>query len=279
MQIKDYSLVTGLDSSNVVLLDGNGGTKTMKTDNLIIALAESSPKIEHHINIFGGRNLGSTVTAAQLNAINDGTFKGLLVGDYWEIGGVKYRIVDMDYWWNCGDTACTTHHVVIMPDTSLYAAVMNDTNTTEGGYVNSKMRTENLEQAKTTIKAAFGENNILVHRDNFVNAVTNGKPSGSSWHDSDIELPSEVMMYGCKHFGANSDGSTIPTNYTVDKSQLALFRLKQIDIVDSRANKWLRDVISDVDFCYVNKTGLPAFYGASHIFGVCPYFGLKKGTA
>ena len=32
---------------------------------------------------------------------------------------------------------------------------MNDENTTDGGYINSKMRTEYLEPAKTTINTAF----------------------------------------------------------------------------------------------------------------------------
>lgn len=60
------------------------------------------------------------------------------MGDYWVINGINWRIVDFNYWYNCGDTAFIKHHLVIMPDTVLYEARMNPTNITTGGYVGSK---------------------------------------------------------------------------------------------------------------------------------------------
>ncbi len=71
------------------------------------------------------------------------------------IGGRIWRIVDMDYWYNCGDTAFTSHHLVIMPDEALYNAQMNTTNVTTGGYVGSAMYKSNLANAKTIVNAAF----------------------------------------------------------------------------------------------------------------------------
>ena len=93
-----------------------------------------------HRNVFRGKNLGTSVTAAQKAAIQNGTFDDLFIGDYWVINGVNWTIADMDYWYNCGDTAFTRHHLVIIPGGQLYSAKMNDTNTTEGGYFGSKMR-------------------------------------------------------------------------------------------------------------------------------------------
>lgn len=75
----------------------------------------------------------------------------MFLGDYWNIGGRIWRIVDMDYWYNCGDTAFTSHHLVIMPDEALYNAQMNTTNVTTGGYVGSEMYKKNLENAKTIV--------------------------------------------------------------------------------------------------------------------------------
>ena len=126
-----------------------------------------------HNAIYRGKNLGTSVTAAQYAAISAGTFEDLYIGDYWVINGVNWRIAAFDYYLNCGDTSCTKHHVVIVPDTCLYDHVMNDTNITTGGYVGSKMYTEGLEQAKTTIKAAFS-GHVLSHRVYLTNAVTDG---------------------------------------------------------------------------------------------------------
>lgn len=61
---------------------------------------------------------------------------------------------------------------------------MNATNVTTGGYFGSEMKTTNLAQAETIVKAAFGVDKILTVRRLFVNAVANGKPSNGSWYDS-----------------------------------------------------------------------------------------------
>jgi len=108
---------------------------------------------------------------------------------------VNYRIAAFDYYYNTGNTACTSHHVVIVPDTSLYNHVMNDTNITTGGYVGSKMYTEGLEQAKTTIKSAFS-GHVVNHRQLLSNAAVDGKASGWAWFDSEVELMTEPMVYG-----------------------------------------------------------------------------------
>lgn len=145
-----------------------------------------------HNALYRGKYLGDSLTAEQSAAIRSGKFTDLWVGDYWTIAGVNYRIADFDYFLRSGDTECTQHHAVIVPDTALYSAAMNPTNVTTGGYVGSEMYTKNLAQAKATIKAAFGADHILMHREYLCNAVSNGRPSGGAWFDSDIELMSEA---------------------------------------------------------------------------------------
>ena len=204
-----------------------------------------------HNAIYRGKSLGSTVTTAQYAAIKAGTFDDLYIGDYWTIGGVNYRIAAFDYYLNSGDTSCTTHHVVIVPDTCLYNAQMHNTssggwesgaaNTTAGGYVGSDMYKSNLEQAKTTIKSAFS-GHVLKHRIYLTNAVANGRASGGAWCDSEVDLMCEQMVYGSGIFSPVSDGSNVPVNYRVEKSQLPLFQHEPSRICN-RATWWLRDVI------------------------------------
>lgn len=228
-----------------------------------------------HNAIYRGENLGTSVTAAQWAAIANGTFADLYIGDYWVIGGVNWRIAAFDYYYKTGDTSCTTHHVVIVPDTNLYTHVMNDTNITTGGYIGSKMYTEGLAQAKTQINSAFGSSHILSHRQLLVNAVTNGKPSGGSWYDSTVELMTEQNVYGGKIFGTGNDGSTILYLYTIDKSQFPLFA-HDPSMISNRQWFWLRDVVSAAYFAYVGYDGFAASADASATAGVRPAFSIKS---
>lgn len=67
-----------------------------------------------------GQNLGTTLTAAQKSAIESGTFDGIYPGDYWTINGVKWYVIDYDYYMRYtphdGTPACTKHHVVVIPE-------------------------------------------------------------------------------------------------------------------------------------------------------------------
>ncbi len=282
MKITDYGKVTSLTEQNVFILDGSDGTKGILASDLAQALLNILPADnlmdvikgelapEMHRNIFRGKYLGSSVTAAQKAAIKNNTFDDLYVGDYWTIGGVNWRIVDINYWLRCGDTDFTTPHLVIMPDTSLYTAQMNTSNITTGGYVGSAMYTANLETAKTTIASAFGDM-VLTHREYLTNAVTNGYPSAGAWYDSSVELPNEIMMYGSHVFTPAGDGSFVPTRYTINKSQLALFKLVP-KFIHNRQYFWLRDVVSAAYFAYVDGHGDTGYYGASGSRGVRPVF-------
>ena len=228
-----------------------------------------------HNSIYRGKNLGTSVTAAQWAAIADGSFNDLYIGDYWVIGGVYWRIAAFDYYYKSGDTSCTTHHIVIVPDKELYAYRINDSDITTGGYIGSKMYTEGLTQAKTTINNAFGTSHILSHRQFLVNSVTNGKPSGCSWYDSTVELMTEENVYGGKIFSTSNDGSTIPFLYTIDKSQFPLFA-HEPSMISNRRWFWLRDVVSDTSFAYVGSLGDCNYNGVSAEIGVRPSFAIKS---
>lgn len=322
MKITDYEKVQTLDSSNMVLIDGNNGTKTILVadfiksliglissqdfisgvnlseltqinaltadDKLLIGTAEGNKAIgaddalfamldafipkEQRRMIYRGKNLGAVVTEEQKANIKNGTFKGFFLGDYWTIGSYTWRIVDFDYWYNCGDTAFTTPHLVIMPDKPLYNAQMNETNITTGGYTGSLMYTENLDQAKTLAASAFGDL-ILTHREYLTNAVTDGHASAGAWFDSTLDLPNEIMMYGCHVYAAMNNGTVIPTNYTIGKTQLALFTVVP-KLISNRATFWLRDVVSSALFALVSVVGYADCNLASYSFGVRPVFAI-----
>lgn len=282
------AFTTPTDSCLIPIHDGTGLKKITFANFRAKAVEGTEAKIAPllfnnagaHNAIYRGKSLGSTVTTAQYAAIKAGTFDDLYIGDYWTIGGVNYRIAAFDYYLNSGDTSCTTHHVVIVPDTCLYNAQMHNTssggyeggaaNTTTGGYVGSDMYKSNLEQAKTTIKSAFS-GHVLKHRIYLTNAVANGRASGGAWCDSEVDLMCEQMVYGSGIFSPVSDGSNIPANYRVEKSQLPLFQHEPSRICN-RATWWLRDVITASDFARVDYDGLADYLDASGSIGVRPAF-------
>lgn len=282
------AFTTPTDSCLIPIHDGTGLKKITFANFRAKAVEGTEAKIAPllfnnagaHNAIYRGKSLGSTVTTAQYAAIKAGTFDDLYIGDYWTIGGVNYRIAAFDYYLNSGDTSCTTHHVVIVPDTCLYNAQMHNTssggyeggaaNTTAGGYVGSDMYKSNLEQAKTTIKSAFS-GHVLKHRIYLTNAVANGRASGGAWCDSEVDLMCEQMVYGSGIFSPVSDGSNVPANYRVEKSQLPLFQHEPSRICN-RNNWWLRDVITASHFAIVDAAGNANCDNASSPLGVRPAF-------
>ena len=271
VNLSELTQINELVSGNKLLVGTTDGNKAIAAEDALFAMFDGFAPVELRRVLFRGKNLGTALTAVQKAAIKDGSFKGMFLGDYWSIGGRIWRIVDMDYWYNCGDTAFTSHHLVIMPDEALYNAQMNTTNVTTGGYVGSEMYKSNLANAKTIVNAAF-QGSVLTHREYLCNAVANGRPSGGAWFDSSIELPNESMMYGHPHFSPTSDGSTVPAIYTISKTQLALFMVCPRFIVNRSYNQWLRDVVSSAGFAGVHDLGDTGYYYASDSRGVRPVF-------
>lgn len=276
------TILTAGDDSLLLIHDGTG-VKTISTANFKKDLKEYMEGVNTilaqltydnagaHNSIYRGKNLGTTVTEEQWEAISNGTFIDLYIGDYWVIGGVNWRIAAFDYYLNCGDTSFTKHHAVIVPDTCLYNAQMNTTNVTTGAYKGSTMYTANLAQAKSTINGAFGSSHVLSHRIYLSNATSNGRASAGEWTDSTVDLMCEHMVYGSGIFSPVSDGSNVPNNYRVEKGQLPLFALEPSRICN-RATWWLRDVITAANFADVNYTGNARYLDASNSHGVRPAF-------
>lgn len=249
------------------VIDAADTAKTAET-NVQPVLALLYNNAGAHNSIYRGKALGDTVTDAQWAAIKAGTFDDLYIGDYWTINGVNWRIAAFDYYLNCGDTATTDHHVVMVPDVCLYTATMNSTNTIEGGYVGSEMYTTNLEQAKTMVKAAFG-GHVLNHRIYLTNAVAGDYATGGAWCDSEVDLMCEQMVCGCKIYSQMPNNTTIPDNQTVEKSALPLFQLELERQVASQYA--LRDIAYKYGFVTIQK-GFVTRWGAKYPVGVRPSF-------
>ena len=212
--------------------------------------------------------LGTSITDAQNTTIKNRTYDDLFIGDYWTINGVNWRIVAIDYYYNVGDTNFDKGNIIVMPDTVLYNAQMNDTNTTAGAYVGSLMRTQNLNNARTIARDAFGSH-LANHRIFLANIVDTSGPSNWTWCDSDgVELPNEVQIYGTRVWGSALKGFDVATQ----KQQFPLMALAP-QFVNIRKTYWLQDVSSasvSGDFACVDGGGHADSHGAYFSYGVRP---------
>lgn len=272
----DLEAILSVTGTEQMLIHDGNGVKVITVENLHKGLQTDIDSVRNvladgaaaHNCIYRGKNLGTSVTVAQYAAISSGKFTDLYIGDYWVIKGVTYRIAAFDYYYNCGDTNFTKHHVVVVPDTSLYKAQMNTSNVTTGGYTGSAMYKSNLAQAKTTIKAAFGSAHVLTKRELLTNAVNGNTPSGWAWFDSDVELMNEVQVYGSVAWGAH-DGNGY--NVASGDGQFPLFMFDRTKL-HNREDYWLRDVSSATSFSGVGYNGHANGISASASLGVRPAF-------
>lgn len=152
-------------------------------------------------------------------------------------------------------------------------AKMNDTATTEGAYLGSKMYTEILAPIRETIAEDFG-NLVVYHRECFSNAVDpeTHVPSNHIWVDSYADLLNEAMVYGAFVHSPTVTNGYNRDHITIDREQLALFRLNPNAF--GRTSVWLRDVITSSYFAAVNAAGNAYYYGANYMNSVCPAFAL-----
>ena len=272
----DLEAILSVTGTEQMLIHDGNGVKVITVENLHKGLQTDIDSVRNvladgaaaHNCIYRGKNLGTSVTAAQYAAISSGKFTDLYIGDYWVINGVIYRIAAFDYYYNCGDTNFTKHHVVLVPDTSLYKAQMNTSNVTTGGYTGSAMYKSNLAQAKTTIKAAFGSAHVLTKRELLTNAVNGNTPSGWAWFDSDVELMNEVQVYGSVAWGAHDSNGY---NVASGDGQFPLFMFDRTKL-HNREDYWLRDVSSATRFSLVGGGGRADGGAASDSLGVRPAF-------
>ena len=277
MKITEYPFTSKLVSADVLLTDGTNGTKQILASDLPYALLQLCGVGAHRM-LFRGKNLGTSVNYTQTAAIQAGTFEDLWLGDYWEINGVKWRIADFDYWYGSGDTEFTSHHLVIVPDSNLGTAKMNDTSITTNGYTGSLMYTTNMTNAKLQISTAF-PNILKTHKEYLINATSNGAPSAGGFVDSQIDLMNEPMVFGSYIYTPGCTGTDTPKRYTNSATQLALFRVRpefinKPDGATARISYWLRDVVNSTSFVRVSSYGAPQDTSATQEYGIRPAFAI-----
>lgn len=249
-----------------------------------------------HNAVWGGRNIGSALTAEQSTEIRAGRFTDIYVGDYWDIpvpayswtdsdgtvhneseGTIRFRVADCDYMIQTGDVknyyggGLYTHHVAVVPDTALYTARMNAADTTAGGYIGSEMYKNNLKRAEAIFTAAFGSGHLLKYRELYSNAVDldTEQISGEAWvKDRVLDLMNEAMVRG----DTFHTGQTFINEFR--KTQLAVFRMNPALCVcgsgTGRHEYWLNTPKDATNFAVWSRINRCVTLPASDEAGVRP---------
>jgi hypothetical protein len=244
---------------------------------------------EQHNGIFRGKDLTKVYTVAQIySMVSSGKFDDLYLGDYFTVSitttlpdetvkteNVSLMIAGFNYYYNCGNTALTKPHAVLIPRNYGFAttAKMNETNTTEGGYLNSYMHTTVLPCYAESLQEALG-NHVLTYRDILTNKVTataasmagagfTGSATGWEWTYVTLQLMNEVQVYGTTAFSSSA------YDVGVANRQLPVFKFIT-PVQYARYYFWFRSVVSSSYFAGCNSGGGADCYGASSALGVRP---------
>lgn len=212
-----------------------------------------------------GKYLGDHVTAEQLAAIAARTYEGMWLGDYWIINGRTHTIVSFEPYWNVGDTALQSGHIGVVTDGG-WTHAWYSSNDTSRGYVSvaeGTIRKYIKDTVEPLIKTDFGSTHVLSYRALYPSAYSSGAATGWAWVDACTELLEEVEVYGCQVWGSS------PYEVGHSARQLDLFRVDPA-FKYTRADWWLRSVLSASRAAYVNGNGNASWWSASNVLGVRP---------
>lgn len=257
-----------------------GAEAAEKLDNVIFADAQN------HNGIYRGKFLD--IDNAELARRVQNGFEDLYLGDYItrsitttlpndtvKTETVALMIAAFNYYYNTGDTALTTPHIILIPRNQGFATIakMNETNTTEGGYLTSYMHQTVLPCYAASLKTALN-NHVLSHRTWLTKTVNTSTPSmagaGSTgattycdWATVDLQLMNEVQVYGTtvwssSAYDVGTDNRKLPVFDFITPAQFG------------RLTFWLRSVVSSAYFAACYAYGHASYYSASSAACVRP---------
>lgn len=258
----------------------NGETKTRLKDLYYSLIPDGAAT---HNSVFRGQNLGN-LTATHIANIQNGTFHDMFVGDYFTINGSSYVIAGINYKKGHGDNGPLGNHLLLMPQdwsktpTQTLAPngkdthYMNDTNTTEGGFANTKLYKTYLPQIQQKLESDFGAHLMTFRTAVSTHVDDSGALDQGEWRDAKVSIPNEVMIFGTILNGNNKNNSWY--NIGDENSQLPLMRLNDAERNLNRIGAiWLRDVHSASEFADAADDGTAGWSSASGLWcGVRAFF-------
>lgn len=239
--------------------------------------------------IYRDKDLTNIYTVEEIyEKVHDGSFDDLFLGDYFTVSitttlpdetvkteNVQLMIAAFNYYYNIGDTALTTPHVVLIPRNQGFSTAnkMNETNTTEGGYLNSYMHQTLLPCYAASLRTALNDH-LITHRSWLTKSINATSPSmagagmtgaanNCDWATVDLQLMNEVQVYGTTVWSSSA------YDVGIDNRKLPVFDFIT-PIQFGRFYTWLRSVVSSTSFAACSSGGFAIANSATYAIGVRP---------
>lgn len=159
-RINEYPSATALAGSDKFVVDGAAGTRSLSMSAFPYTLIDSmgSAGIGLRNQVIRGKNLGTSLSTTHANAIANGVFTDLFLGDYWtDASGELWLIGGFNYQ---NPLASTTPHVYLVSagttDTMAY-------NTRGSGYYSTATVRTYLHGKLSNLQGVFGSTHIKTY--------------------------------------------------------------------------------------------------------------------
>lgn len=195
-----------------------------------------------------GESLGISVTAEQYEAIESGTFTDLYLGDFWEINGSKYIIVDFNYFAPNSLAILMDVPSNIMGQSQLYTIFGGES----GGYVNSNAYITDIPMFNDIANIAFGAHHIgdiELSLSSEIDDDMNGNVY-ATFDESTVRclIPTSGMIAGIFKEG-------LVSNVRGYNTKFRLFQVApEMGIINKEGPFWLNDVNTSKKWAWCNPS-------------------------
>lgn len=219
-------------ASRLPFINGQSKTRTIPVSQLGFMSFAQQPAI--HNQIFRGKSLGDRITNAQQQAIKNGTFDDLWLGDYWTRNNVRYTIAGFNYW--LGQPGIQNNHLVVLAR-DLFDSVQFNTGPISKTVTSSIVASTMNLVALNRFSEVFGSDKIMTRAHQYVTAFdAQTVPSVAQQYMVKISLMQPPMI------SSSGVGAMVAQNYTInmfnDTMILPLFLAKP-DWRNTLTNHWL----------------------------------------
>lgn len=281
-KITDLVEVSELNDTDKFLVETERGTRSVPF-NVISDSCKGAMSAAAHNGIYRGDNLLDKYTIEQLHTmVSAGDFSDIYIGDYIDVKistsyksdeTVRLLVAHLDYFLGNGETECTDHHILFVPEDCFATKDYIQHYGTSAGYSKTNMHTTVLPNYYTALNGADALNgHILTHSRYLASDEDSTVSYQCTWTDTNLCLMNEVMVYGT--IALSSSGWDVGDA----QIQLALFRLaphKKIAHLGhgstSRSSYWLCSKYQSALICNVYYNGTVYRHSTEDKDGIRPY--------
>lgn len=221
-----------------------------------------------HNHIYRGLDLG-TFNDTYEQAIQDGTFDNMYIADTFTMNGHTYHIAGFNTEWGTEKNTELGNHICLITD-NFGNNVMNNSDTTQGGFAGSDMFKNTLPKLVSQLKADWGDHLLEFNEFLSTGIDLNGAPNIGAWFKVQACLMNTTQVFGAPtQYSNNANGEKY--NIGNENSILPLFKLKPSGR-ETGYLWWLRDIYSSQGFAGLHADGSADWAGASGSYGVRAFF-------